>query len=232
MNSEALAALRDAFVRCRDMDASLQTRLDAYSTAVKANIPDYSAAVDRLIERLSRNGAGATSPSPGELMPSFILPNEAGHLVNLEALLRHGPTAITFNRGHWCPWCRISVNALARIQGQLGRGQVIAIVPERQKFAMELKAQARSPFSVLSDIENAYALSLNLAIWVGSELEQLLRSYGIVLSDYQGTDAWMLPIPATFVVGSDGRVKARFVDPDFRNRMAVEDILDALKAAC
>jgi len=215
------------------MDASLQTRLDAYSTAVKANIPDYSAAVDQLIERLSRNGAGATSPSPGDLMPSFILPNEAGRLVSLEALLRHGPTVITFNRGHWCPWCRISVEALARIQDQIvqGRDQVIAIVPERQKFAMELKAQAKSPFSVLSDIDNAYALSLNLAIWVGLELEQLLRSYGIVLSDYQGTDAWMLPIPATFVVGSDGRVKARFVDPDFRKRMAVEDILGALKAA-
>ena len=166
-------------------------------------------------------------------MPSFILPNEAGRLVSLEALLRHGPTVITFNRGHWCPWCRISVEALARIQDQIvqGRDQVIAIVPERQKFAMELKAQAKSPFSVLSDIENAYALSLNLAIWVGLELEQLLRSYGIVLSDYQGTDAWMLPIPATFVVGRDGRVKARFVDPDFRKRMAVEDILGALKAA-
>lgn len=41
----------------------------------------------------------------------------------------------------------------------------------------------------------------------------------------------MLPIPATFVVGRDGLVKARFVDPDFRKRMAVEDLIAALKAA-
>jgi peroxiredoxin len=41
----------------------------------------------------------------------------------------------------------------------------------------------------------------------------------------------MLPIPATFVVGRDGRVAARFVDPDYRKRMAVEDMLDAIKAA-
>ena len=39
----------------------------------------------------------------------------------------------------------------------------------------------------------------------------------------------MLPIPATFVVGKDGRIKARFVDPDYRNRMAVEELIDALK---
>jgi hypothetical protein len=38
-----------------------------------------------------------------------------------------------------------------------------------------------------------------------------------------------LPIPATFVVGSDGLVKARFVDPDYRKRMETEDLLTALQ---
>jgi peroxiredoxin len=41
----------------------------------------------------------------------------------------------------------------------------------------------------------------------------------------------MLPIPATFVVGRDGRVAARFVDPDFRRRMSVEDLIAALRGA-
>ena len=41
----------------------------------------------------------------------------------------------------------------------------------------------------------------------------------------------MLPIPATFIVATDGRITARFVDPDYRKRMAIEDMLDALKAA-
>jgi peroxiredoxin len=39
----------------------------------------------------------------------------------------------------------------------------------------------------------------------------------------------MLPIPATFVVGQDGRIKARFIDPDYRKRMAVEELIAALK---
>jgi peroxiredoxin len=41
----------------------------------------------------------------------------------------------------------------------------------------------------------------------------------------------MLPIPATFVVGTDGRIKARFVDPDYRKRMTVEALLTALRSA-
>jgi hypothetical protein len=41
----------------------------------------------------------------------------------------------------------------------------------------------------------------------------------------------MLPIPATFVVDQNSRVKARFVDPDYRKRMAVENMLAALRSA-
>ena len=41
----------------------------------------------------------------------------------------------------------------------------------------------------------------------------------------------MVPHSATFVVGTDGRVKARFVDPDYRKRMAIEDLLAALRYA-
>ena len=51
------------------------------------------------------------------------------------------------------------------------------------------------------------------------------------MASFHGNDGWMLPIPATFAVGRDGIVKARFVDPDFRRRMAIEDLIAALKAA-
>jgi len=51
------------------------------------------------------------------------------------------------------------------------------------------------------------------------------------VSRSQGSDIWLLPIPATFVVGTDGEVKARFLDPDYRKRVAVEDLIAALKSA-
>jgi peroxiredoxin len=233
MTSTPLMALRDAFDRCCDMDGPLVERLEVYSKAVGELIPDYASAVDRLVERLLKSGAGKSAPQPGALMPEFVLPDEQGRLVALEDLLRNGPTAITFHRGHWCPWCRISLEALSKAQHDIARvgAQVAAIVPEKQKFAVEFKKQARSPFPVLTDMDNGYALSLNLAIWVGPDLKELLSSYGLSLPDYQENDAWMVPIPATFVVGQDGRVKARFIDPDFRRRASVEELVTALEAA-
>jgi hypothetical protein len=40
-----------------------------------------------------------------------------------------------------------------------------------------------------------------------------------------------MPIPATFVVGRDGLITARFIDPDYRKRMTIEDLRAALRAA-
>jgi peroxiredoxin len=51
------------------------------------------------------------------------------------------------------------------------------------------------------------------------------------MASFHGNDGWVLPIPATFVVGRDGLVKARFVDPDFRKRMEINDLIAALKSA-
>ncbi len=216
------------------MDAPLGERLDAYSDAIRKLIPDYADAVDRLVARLEAGQAGASAPQPGEPMPPFVLPDETGRLVGLADLTRGGPAAITFHRGHWCPWCRISAGALAALGDDLARlgAQAAAIVPERQQFSAQFKADTRSPFPVLSDLDNGYALSLDLAVWVGPDLERLLASYGRSLPDYQGSDAWLLPIPATFVVGRDGVVAARFVDPDFRRRAAIEQLMAALEAAC
>jgi peroxiredoxin len=229
----AAEALADAFVRCREMDAALGERLEAYSNTVRELLPAYADAVDQLVSRLSNSGAGLKAPRPGEPMPPFVLPDDKGRLTSLESLLKNGPVAITFHRGHWCPWCRISAIALAQAQCDIAAagGQIAAIMPERQRLAVEFRSSTKSPFPVFTDVDNGYAMSLNLAIWVGPDLERLLSSFGRSLPDYQGNEAWMLPIPATFVVGRDGIVSARFIDPDFRRRMLVEELIAAFEAA-
>ena len=136
-----------------------------------------------------------------------------------------------FFRGHWCPYCRLNVRAVVQAMDRIRAvgGEVVAIMPETQAFAGKFKSEAAVPFPVLTDLDNGYALSLNLAIWLGAEIQQLLAHQD--LASFHGNDGWVLPIPATFVVGRDGLVKARFVDPDFRHRMAIEDLLAALKDA-
>jgi peroxiredoxin len=111
---------------------------------------------------------------------------------------------------------------------KLREGRIIGIMPDLQKFVAELKSQSNVPFPILSDMDNGYALSLNLTIWVGAELQKMLQER-VNIPAFQGNSSWMLPIPATFVVGRDGLIRARFIDPDYRKRMTISDMLAAMR---
>lgn len=233
MTSRPLAeSLEEAFRQCRDMDASLGERLNNFAKAVRTLRPSFADAVDRLVTRLQQSGAGKNAPRVGEPMPPFHLPDESGRIVSLDELLTKGPVAVTFHRGHWCPYCRLNTSALAQAHKQIeGEGsQIVAIMPDQRQFVEELKTESKARFPILTDIDNGYALCLNLVIWVGPEMAQMISSLGRDIPKYQGNASWMLPIPATFVVGRDGKVKARFVDPDYRNRMAIENMIAALRS--
>ena len=232
--SAASPSLEDVFEQCCEMDASLAERLATFAQAVRTQRPAFGDAVERLVRRLRESGVGEAAPKPGDPMPPFVLPDETGQLVSLENLLRQGPVAVTFHRGHWCPYCRININALARAHDVISRegAQIIAIVPERQEFAAEFKSDARARFPILTDMDNGYAMSLNLAFWMGEEMKEFMRQRPERdIAKFQGNESWMLPIPATFVVGRSGRIGARFVDPDYRRRMAIDDLVMALRSA-
>jgi peroxiredoxin len=225
--------IAEAFEHARALDAPLAERLDDYANSLRELNRPMADAVDRLVGRLKKSGVAATAPAEGETMPSFLLPDHMGRLVRLEDLLSQGPLAVTFARGHWCPYCRIAVSALAEVADDVAAvgARIVAIVPDRQEYAAKLKAEANAPFPILTDIDNGYALSLGLAFWVGEEMQEHMLARAVDPTGSQGNDAWFVPVPATFVVSKDGKVVARHVDPDYRKRMEVDSIVDALKAA-
>ena len=165
-------------------------------------------------------------------MPEFLLPDSSGHLVSLDDLIAEGPAVISFNRGHWCEYCRIELTAFRQGMNDIAAegAQVVSIMPESEVFTGKAAANAGNAFKVLSDIDNGYALTVGLAIWLGEGVRTLYLSHGLNLERFQNSPNWFVPIPATFVVDRDGVILARHVDPDFRNRMNVEEIVATLKA--
>src|SRR6516225_2892662 len=187
--------LRRAFEQARELDGSMAERLNVFADATRKLHPSTAAIIDRLVTRLRQHEAGEDAPKPGDVMPTFVLPDENGKLVSLKDLLARGPAVVTFHRGHWCPYCRISISTLVKAQSRIEAmgARMVAIIPDREQFA--------------------------------AEMQEFMTKIGRMLPQYQGNDSWMLPIPATFVVGKDGRVKARFVDPDYRKRMTIEEVI-------
>ena len=152
--------LRLAFQQCRDMEGTLAEQLTAYAAAGREIFPAYSEAVDRLVARICENGGGENAPRPGDILPTFMLPDENGRLVSLTSLLAQGPVAVMFFRGHWCPYCRLNVRAVIAAQDRIKAlgAQTIAIMPETQEFTEQFKDDAGAPFPLLTDLDNGYAL--------------------------------------------------------------------------
>ena len=217
--------------KSRMMDAPLSERLKAVADEVTRLSPEFARVVARMVARLEANSVGQSAPQIGERMPDFVLPDEKGRLVRLENLLEQGPVVVSFHRGQWCPYCKLNADGLAKIAPGVKRlgAQIIAISPETHKYGAELKSYAKAPFPLLADVDNGYALELNLLFWVGDEKRDAMRAGGFDIAPYQGNETWMLPIPATFIVGRDGLVKARYIDPDYRRRMDLDLILGVLK---
>jgi peroxiredoxin len=227
----SLGELRRVLDAATDSDAPLGDKLEAYSRAVNHYLPDVAAAYDRLVDRISQNGAAEYAPAVRDELPDGVFPDTEGHLVRLTALFASGPLIVSFNRGAWCGYCCLELRALSEAYPEIRTlgGSAIAIVPESEEYARALKESCGLPFSVVVDHNLGYALSLGLVFWLGEELKDTYLKLGVDLGRFQGNGGWFLPIPATFVVGQDGRVLARFIDADFRRRMPIEEITRVLR---
>lgn len=219
--------------RARRTGGPLSARLGVVSDAFRRFLPTYDAAVERFVARLAAAGAGTAAPQVGTPLPDFVLPDSEGRLVTLAELLTLGPVVVAINRGVWCPLCRTAVAAYAEIEPAIraAGSSFVAISPQRAAHGQRHRADAAAGFPMLSDIDLAYATQIGLTVPLGEELRQHYQAVAIDLAAIYGSSNAFLPIPATFVVASDGTIVARHVDPDPRTRMEPAAILQALARA-
>ncbi|WP_169568211.1 peroxiredoxin-like family protein [Sneathiella limimaris] len=211
--------------------APLPEKLSRYEQVLAGRAPNLASLYADLIQRLEQTNAGADAPMTGDNLPDFLLPDQNGRLMSLEKLTASGPLVLSFNRGHWCSFCRLELlayqAAYPRIR-ELG-ANVISILPETAAYSRRLAEDLDLPFPLLSDMDNAYALSLGLMIPIGEMLKEAMLACGTNLANSQKNAGWFVPIPATYVIDRNGKVIVADVDPDFRKRLDVERVITALE---
>ena len=83
---------------------------------------------------------------------------------------------------------------------------------------------------MLSDVGSAVADSYGLVFRLPDYLQDAYDQLGHPLPLFNGAGRQSLPIPATFVVASDGVVRFAYANPDYTYRADPEDILATLKS--
>jgi peroxiredoxin len=84
-------------------------------------------------------------------------------------------------------------------------------------------------YTVLSDSTTEAAQAFGLAFQVDAETFKKFKGYGIDLEDASGEDHHILPVPAVFLVGTDGVILFDYINPDYRVRIDPETLLEAAR---
>ena len=190
---------------------------------------DRRAAVIRAAEELLDSNIAMRALQVGETMPDFALYAATGEMVSLSDVLRDGSAMVSFFRGTWCEYCRTFARDLADVHDRIRAtgAEVLAVSPQREGIE-----EARTlPFPWLRDDDNLVARKVGVAFELPRDLSWAYRELGIDLPKLNQSERFELPVPATFVVGSDQRIRFAHVEPDYRRRPAVQDLLRAVQKA-
>jgi len=191
---------------------------------------EVRAAYDEFLERLDAGQVAAEACKPGDRMPGFLLPNTEERLVDSSDLLAQGPVVVTFFRGGWCPYCSATLEALEAALPELTRtgGTLVAMTPETGGRALAMKRERGLHYEVLVDVDLAIAMAFGIVFRTPPLYAELLQRRGMDLAERSGNPAWLLPVPAAFLVGQDGTVLRSWVNVDFTQRAEPTEILEAL----
>ncbi len=213
--------------------ATLKQQTEAQIAKTRAVKPEFMQKLDEVLNTAREFQEGGNALAISAQAPNFTLPNEVNQTVELAGLLAKGPVVVTFYRGSWCPYCNLQLRALKERLAEIHElgAELIAISPEVPDDSLSEDERISLGFPVLSDQDALVAADFGVAWKVpGLVLEHMRKDRNLELSDINNGNGSVLPLPATFVINTDGNVVWRFVDVDYRIRSEPQDIVDVLKA--
>ena len=212
---------------------SLQDKLDAFKSDFEGKKAprEVVAVMHKATADLIASGQAERTLKVGARAPIFALPNAQGELVRSTDLLARGPLVLTFYRGIWCPYCNMDLQAIEAAAEEVRAlgASLVAISPQTAPNRRKSERENALSFPILSDHGNSVANEFGLRFRLPDDLIAVYKGFGNDLTVGNGEDSWTLPMPARYVIGSDGIVAYAEVNPDYTRRPDPSELLPVLR---
>lgn len=167
----------------------------------------------------------------GETVKDFVGTDQNGNSIQLSELLKKGKVVIVFYRGQWCPICMPHIkklqNSLDKIKEK--NASIILISPENQENIQKTILKTNVSIPILHDKNYEIMKSFDVDFTPGKSLQfiynHILKAN---LKNAQSDDTQTLPIPATYIIDSNGTIIFRQFNRDYKKRSKIKDILNQL----
>lgn len=162
--------------------------------------------------------------------PDFFLQNTDGKQISLSEKLQQGAVLLSFYFGSWCPYCNLELRAYQRLLPKIQalRSSMIAISPQTLDASKKTVLNNSLSFDLLSDNGCQIARDYGVVFEVSDPLKQLYIELGHALPDYNGTNDWLLPVPATFIIDRQHHIVLAHIDVDYSKRYEPADAIAIL----
>ncbi len=166
----------------------------------------------------------------GEIAPQLTGIDQHGKKINLKEILEKGEVVLVFYRGQWCPYCNKELSAINdELQTINTKGAtVIAITPETTENINKTIEKTNVLFSIIQDDGLTIMKNYKVNFTVDEATLTKYKNYGIDFEKVNGSNGSNLPIPATYIIGKNRKIKYVFFDPDYKKRASVQDIIENL----
>ena len=219
-----------------EISMALQDRLNAFKSEFESGRPPYNVSRDRidLMHRATRelvaSGQVQRAKKAGDVAPEFTLTDPDGKPVSSRELLACGPLVVSFYRGVWCPYCNFELQALQEALPEItARGaSLVAISPQTAPNSRKSQRDNKLAFPILSDVKSEVANAFGLRFALPDYLVALYKQFKNDLPVFNDDPAWVLPMPARYVIGTDGVIAYAEVNPDYTQRPDPSELLPVL----
>jgi peroxiredoxin len=166
----------------------------------------------------------------GDIAPQIETVDQNGKKVSLSEILKKGEAVLVFYRGQWCPYCNKQLSKISDSLGLLtAKGAtVITITPETAENIKKTITKTKATYAVVEDKGLKIMDNYKVKFAVDAGTIEKYKKYGIDFEKANGENGANLPVPATYIIGKDGKVKYAYFNADYSKRASVKEILENL----
>lgn len=167
----------------------------------------------------------------GDKAPVFIAKDNSGKELDLKKLLKNNKAVVLFfYRGQWCPYCNKHIQQLQdSLQLLTAKGAyVVGVTPETDENIAKTVGKTKAAFSMVSDKGYVIMKAYDVNFVMEQAQVSKYKGYGIDLEANNGNTDHVLPVPATYVIGKDGKLTYVHFDKDYRKRASIKTLLSVL----
>jgi len=162
--------------------------------------------------------------------PDFVLQNTDVQQISLYNKLNQGAVILCFYLGSWCPYCNLELRAYQELLPKIKAlgASVLAISPQTLDASRKTALKNALSFDILSDAGCQIARDYGIVFEIPDPLKLLYTELGHALPDYNGTEDWLLPVPATFIIDRRHHIALAHIDVDYTKRYEPADAIAIL----